>query len=446
MKLVIIGAVAAGMSAASKAKRENPHIDVEVYTLEEHISYSACGIPYYIEDKIQNKEKLIARSKEKFEDQGINIFTKHWVKKINPEAKELLVVRDENEEITVSYDKLIITTGANPIKPRLDGIDLDNIFTVKNIPDGEKIKSQIPKAKKVVIVGGGYIGLEMIDAFLPYNLDITVVERSDQLMANIDGDMAKIIEEHIAEKGINVRLGESVEAFKGNSKVEAVITDKGEYPADIVVLAIGVAPNSELAKEAGIELGVRNSIKVNDKMETSVEDIYAAGDCASHYHLLYKDDNYIPLGTTANKQGRIAGENALGGNAEFQGIIGTGIMKVIDLEVGRTGLNTREAKELGYEFFDTTITIPNIASYYPGFGKGKLKLIVEKSTGKVLGGQIVGPPLTAKRIDVIATCIQAGFTIYDMAKLDLAYAPPFSPVWDPVLVAANVSVSEFEKK
>lgn len=444
MKLVVIGAVAAGMSAASKAKREDPSIDVEVYTLEEHISYAACGLPYYIEGKIEEKSKLIARTEEKFAQQGIKIFTKHWAKSIDAAGKSIVVRKENQEEITVSYDNLLLATGASAIMPPFPGIDLDNILNVKNIPDADKIKEQLSHTKRVVIVGGGYIGLEMIDAFYTHDLDITVIERAPQLMGNIDEDMAEIIKDYLLEKGVKVKLGESVEGFSGNGKVELVKTDKAEYPADLVIMALGVSPNSELAKDAGIELGVKNTVKVNRKMETSHKDIYAAGDCTGAYHLIYKEDVYIPLGTTANKQGRVAGENMVGGNAEFQGVIGTGIMKVLEYEIGRTGLNTREAKDLNKDFFDVTITIPNIASYYPGYGKGKLKLIVESHTGTILGGQIVGPPLTAKRIDVIATCIQAGFTVMDMAKLDLAYAPPFSSVWDPVLMAANVAVRKFE--
>ncbi|QNO13740.1 FAD-dependent oxidoreductase [Alkalicella caledoniensis] len=445
MKFVVIGAVAAGMSAASKAKREDPSMEVEVYTLEDHISYAACGLPYYIEGKIEEKEKLIARSEEKFAKQGIRIFTKHWVEKIDPERNIITVMNPDGAELIVDYDKLLIATGASAIMPPLPGIDLENIFTVKNIPEADKVRNQIPKAKKVVIVGGGYIGLEMIDAFYPFGMDITVIEKAPQLMGNIDKEMAEIIDDHLYDKGIKVKLGEAVEAFTGHGKVQMVKTDKGEYPADIVIMAIGVTPNSKLAKDAGIKLGVKNAIKVNRSMETSQKNIYAAGDCVGAYHLQYEDDAYIPLGTTANKQGRVAGENIAGGEVEFQGVIGTGIMKILDLEVGRTGLNTREAEMLKKDFFDINITIPNIASYYPGYDKGKLKLIVEKGTGKVLGGQIVGPPLTAKRIDVIATSIQAGFTVRDMSKLDLAYAPPFSSVWDPVLMAANVAVNELEK-
>ncbi|WP_353893909.1 CoA-disulfide reductase [Proteinivorax hydrogeniformans] len=446
MKLVVIGAVAAGLSAASKAKREKPELEIEVYTSEEHISYGACGLPYYIEEKIGSSEKLIARTKEEFKKQGIKVVTKSLVEQINPEEKTILVKDlDNDENKTVNFDSLLIATGASPIMPPLDGINLDNIFTVKNIPDADKIKKQIPNTKKVVIVGGGYIGLEMVEAFYAHGLDITVIEMAPQLMGNIDSDMAGVIAEHLKEKGVNVCSGEKVESFQGEKAVESVKTDKGTYHADMVIMAIGVSPNSQLAKNAGIKLGVKNSIKTNRKMETSVKDIYAAGDCTAAYHLLYEDDAYIPLGTTANKQGRLAGENIAGGNSHFQGIIGTGIMKVLDLEVGRTGLNTREAKQLEKDFYETVITIPNIAGYYPGHGKGKMKLIVEKGSGKVLGCQLVGPKGIAKRIDTVAACIHNENTIWDMAKLDLAYAPPFSPVWDPVLMAANVAINKFKK-
>ncbi|WP_350342932.1 CoA-disulfide reductase [Proteinivorax tanatarense] len=446
MKLVVIGGVAAGLSAASKSKREDPKIDVEVYTAEQHISYAACGLPYYIQGLIDDSSELIARTQKQLAKNGVNVTTSTLVERIEPKEKKIVVKHlSTGERRTTSYDKLVIATGASPIVPPIEGRELDNIFTVKNIPDADQIKKQIPKAKKVVIVGGGYIGLEMVDAFFAHDMEITIVEMAPQLMGNIDSDMAEVVLKSLKEKGIKVCLSEKVESFEGRGKVEKIVTDKGSHKADMVIMAIGVAPNSWLAKDAQIQLGVKNAIKTNRKMETSEKDIYAAGDCTTAYHLLYEDYVYIPLGTTANKQGRLAGENIAGLDSEFQGIIGTGIMKVLDLEVGRTGLSSKEAKKLGKKFYETTISIPNIAGYYPGHGKGKMKLIVEKGSGTILGAQIIGPKGTAKRIDTVAACIQNNNNIWDMAKLDLAYAPPFSSVWDPVIMAANVAIKNFEK-
>lgn len=446
MKIVVIGGVAAGMSAASKAKRNNPNLTIQVFTKEEYVSYAACGLPYYIGGIVKDPHNLVARTVQEFSKQEIEVFTGHTVTKILPEKKKIKVLNKKNEEFFVDYDKLVIATGASPIIPPLEGLSLKNIFTVKSIPDAEIIKNTLQSQgiKKVVIVGGGYIGLEMVEALGYWGLDITIVELAPQLVGNIDSEMAEIVEKYLTAKGVKVRKGEKVLGFLGKEKVKAVKTNKGQIMADLVILAIGIKPNSELAKEAGIELGVKGAIKVNSKMETNISDIYAAGDCATAYHLLYKDNVYIPLGTTANKQGKIAGENISGGNAEFSGNIGTAIMKVMDIEIGRTGLSKNEANRLGKEVLESLISAPGKAHFYPDAGKTAVKLVVDKKTHVLLGAQIVGGPQVAKRIDVLATCIQAGMTVQEVGKLDLSYAPPFSPVWDPVLVAANAAIAKLK--
>ena len=445
MKIVVIGGVAAGMSAASKARRTNKNAKIEVYTEEKHISYAACGLPYYVKGEVLNSQDLGARTIEQFAAQNITVKINHKATIILPEIKEIKVLdKISGKEYYVDYDKLIIATGTKPIIPPFKGLELQNIFTVKGIPDGEKIKDFLKKEspKNGVIIGGGYIGLEMVEALKAWDLNITLIDAAPYLLGNIDQDMAQGIREYLVDQGVNVRTSEKVIGFKGQGQVEAVVTEEGEIPADIVIIAVGIEPNSQLAKETNIALSVKNAIQVNLKMETNIPDIYAAGDCATTYHLLYGGDSYIPLGTNANKQGKVAGENAAGGNEEFSGTIGTAIIKVMDLEIGRTGLSSREAQSLGKEFWEVKVQAHNKPHFYPGSGNIEVKLIIEKGTNRLLGGQIVGEAPSAKRIDVLATAIQSGLTVVDLAKLDLSYAPPFSPVWDPLLVAANVAVSK----
>lgn len=441
MKLVIIGGVAAGMSAASKARRINKEMRVEVYTDEEYISYAGCGLPYYAQGLIKVKDKLVARSPEQFAKQNIQVFRGHRVVAIRPQQKQIIVETMDGQTKTVEYDKLVIATGARPVTPDFYHHDMQNVFTVKSIPSIVALREIIEKGQvpKAVIIGGGYIGLEMAEAILEWQIDLTVIQLPHQLLRSVDADMSKIIENHLIDKGVKVRTGEKVIALEGSGKVEKVITDKGEIETDLVVLAVGIIPNSELAKNAGIELGVKNAIKVNRHMETSHQDIYAAGDCATAYHLVLREDAYIPLGTTANKQGRIAGENAAGGNSIFQGIVGTSIIKVLDLEVGRTGLNTEEAVRAGFKFRAIKIEDHTRAHYYPGGNQITIKLLINEEDNVIIGAQLVGGSGAGKRIDVLAAAVQLGLTPNQLSELDLSYAPPFSPVWDPVLVAANAA-------
>ncbi|QNB46568.1 CoA-disulfide reductase [Thermanaerosceptrum fracticalcis] len=447
-KLVVIGGVAAGMSAASKARRTNQGMEIEVYTDEEYISYAGCGLPYFVAGMVQEERKLIARTKEQFVRQGIKVFTNHKVLSILPTEMQIIVVDSEGAEKKVNYDKLVIATGARAFVPPLPGKELDNVFTVKSIPSARRIKEQMQseQVKNIVIVGGGYIGLEMAEAFAAWKKQITIVELAPQLLGNIDEDMAALVEEYLVKEGVQIRKGEKVLALEGQDQVRKVVTDKGEIPADLVILAIGIQPNSELAAEAGIQLGVKKAIKVNKYMETNIPNIYAAGDCATAYHLLYQDDAYIPLGTTANKQGKVAGENAAGGKAEFAGIVGTAIIKVLDLEIGRTGLSKREAQQLGREVQEIKVEAYTKAHFYPGSQAATIKLLIEKASQKIVGAQIVGGAGAGKRIDVLAVAVQLGLTPFALSELDLSYAPPFSPVWDPVLTVANVAVGELEKK
>lgn len=439
-KLIVIGGVAAGMSAASKARRTDPDIGITVYTDDEYISYAGCGLPYFIGGGISSKENLLARSVQDFAKQNIQVNTLSKVEAIYPQNKKISI-RDLSKDVVYedNYDRLIIATGARALIPPLDGIEQKGIFTLRTINDSLKIKDFMQTAgpRNIAIIGGGYIGLEMVENFLNQGCQITLIEKAPHIIPNMDADMAEIMTKYLLEQGVDVRTGETVQGFSGNGSVKSVITDQGEIPADLVLLSIGVLPNSELAKDCGIKLGPKNAILVDQNMNTNIEDILAAGDCATVTHLVTGKDTYIPLGTTANKQGKIAGENAAGGNNSFNGVIGTGIARVLEMEVSRTGLSERECQELGINYVSKKIKSRTAAHYCPTSKRIHLKLIAEEDTGRLLGAQIVGYQGAAMRIDMMAVAITNGSTINDLIDMDLAYSPPFSPVWDPVLIALN---------
>jgi len=455
--LAVIGGVAAGMSAAAKARRTNADLEIRVYTDEAHISYGACGLPYYISGEIEKETRLMARSVEQFATLGIKVFTRYRVEEIRP-RDQIIQVRNLNtgEMTEVAYDQLVIATGASVLVPPVEGRDLTGVFKLRNVVDGVAIRRYIEetKPKAGVIVGGGYIGLEMAETMHRYGIKVTIVEMAPQIVPNMDKDMAQILENYLISQGIEVRTAEKVLSLRGGresidqagfsgeevfppDRLQQVITERGIIPADLVLLSVGVVPNSQLAEKAGIELGVRRAIRINSRMETNLPRIYAAGDCANTTHLVTGEEVYIPMGTTANKQGRTAGENAAGGKAEFKGVVGTGIAKVLDLEIARTGLNERECQDRDLPYEVRIIKAWTKAGYYPGAGQIHVKVLAQKSGGRLLGAQIVGQAGSGKRIDVFAAALTLGATIEQLKDLDLAYAPPFAPVYDPILVAIN---------
>lgn len=444
MRIVVIGGVAAGMSAASKAKRMlGDNGVVEVYTREQEISYAACGLPYWVSGKTAEKRMLYARSVERFREQGIEVFLRHEAIKLDVEGKQVLV-RGPLGESWVSYDKLILATGSRPFIPPWPGVDLSGIFSLHNVPQADEVREWIARgARKAVIIGGGYIGIEMVEAFKLRGLEVHLVEASDRLASTtLDPDMSDYVREYLESESVTLHFNTRVLEFAGDGVLDRIVTDKGEIAADLALIATGVRPNSELARDAGIELGIRDAIKVNRKMETSAPGIYAAGDCCVDWHVQYQEDMWVPLGTTANKQGRVAGENAAGGEAVFSGIVGTGIMKVMDLEIGRTGTSGRGIDRLGQVADSVVIRARSRAGYYPNPGGGRVKLWFDADDGTIIGAQLVGTEGFAKRVDMFAMAIHAGLTVYDVAGMDLAYAPPFSPLWDPVLIAANAAVKK----
>jgi len=471
-RLVVIGGVAAGMSAASSYRRLKPAAEAIVLERDYFISYGACSLPYYVSDDVKDFNQLISLTpKVAIEERGIDVRTRHEVTDIDLEKKQVYGKNlEKNETFTLGYDKLVITTGGLPIKPPLPGIDLDHVFTIRTLLDGIAIKKFVDdwgafevcvgspeclyinrygdekRIMKAVIVGGGYIGMEMCESFRKRGLEVAVIEKMDRVLGTMDTEITSIVEEKLKDEGVKLYKGTSVEGFKGSKgKVEKVVTDKGEFDADLVLLAIGSRPNSELAKKAGIALGVAGAIQIDEYMSTNVADVFAAGDCAEAMHLVTGKKAYIALGTTANKQGRLAGENAAGLNKKFDGIVGTAVTKIFDLEVARTGLSSVDAQREGLKFFTSAIQGWSRSKAYPAGKRMTVLYVVEEGTGRLLGTQMVGQEGVAHRIDTLAACLYGRMTIEDVASLDLGYAPPFATVWDPILVAANVAVKKMKR-
>lgn len=441
MRVIVVGGVAAGMSAASKIKRNLFNTEVVVYEKGEVLSYGACGMPYLISDVIKEPESLIARKKEHFEKMGIDIFLSHEVVKIDDKKKEVTVKQLETGRCFQDrYDKLLVSSGASPIIPNVQGIDLNGIETLSTYADGIRLKQIASKqdVQNVCIVGAGFIGVELVEAMLELNKNVTLVEFKNQILPQFDKEVVLPLQDEMIRKGAALKLSEKVVAFKGDTHVKRVITDKNSYEADLVIVCIGVRPNTQFLKDTKVELLGNGAVKVNKRMESSVPDIYAAGDCATVYHqVLDTLDAYIPLGTNANKQGRIVGEVISGNNAKFEGAMGTSMIKVCGMEAAKTGISEREAIDNNFDYKAVTINGLNHASYYPDNTPVMVKLIYQAYTKRILGAQIMGYQDAAIRIDIIALAIHAGIKTYELAMIDFGYSPPFSGVWDVIHIAAN---------
>ena len=450
-KLVVVGGNAAGMSAASRAKRTNPEIEVVVFEKGEFVSYSACGLVYLISGVVKDASDLIIRTPEQFAKQGISVHRNHRVTEIDRRKRLVLGTNETGDSFQENYDKLIIATGGSAAKPPIEGIDLKNIFRLRNIKDAlaiqECLRGQSPR--KAVVIGGGYIGLEMVEALTRLGIKVVLLEQLPQLLPNFDADMSALVQAYLESEGIPVMTENQVRGFSANAAGELaeVQTESGNrFEAELALLALGVRPNVELATTAGIQLGRTGAISVEDNMCTSAVDIYAAGDCVEVKHLITNRYIYLPSGPTANKQGRVAGENAAGGYATFKGVMGTAVNKVMDIAYARTGLTETAALNLGYAVKTVLIDAPARASYYQSPPSISVKLVYDRRSGRLLGGQMVGQEGGAKRIDVIATALQARMTIEDISRLDLSYAPPFAPVWEAILVAANVAMRDLNSR
>ncbi len=451
-RLVIVGGDAAGMTAATQARRLQGPKELEIVAFERghYTSYSACGIPYYVGDVVDDLETLIVRSPKAFrEDSDISAHIRHEVVAIDLEARRVKVRDLEAEsERWEGFDRLMVATGATPVKPEWPGGDAEGIFGVQVLDDGVDIRAWVDEQKpqSAVVIGGGYIGIEMAEAFKSLGMDVSLVDQSAFPMSTLDPDMGALIAESMRQMEIDVYLEEVVESFEErDGRVDAVVTDKRTIPAEVVVLGIGVRPNVGLAEAAGIEIGVSGGVKVDRRMQTSAEGVWSAGDCAEKFHLVSRASVTIPLGTHANKEGRVAGINMGGGYETFPGVVGTAVSKVCDLEVARTGLTENEATDAGFDYLTTVTDSTTRAGYFPGTSDIKTKLIVERQSGRLLGAQIIGQEGAAKRIDVFATALWNSMTVEGMLNLDLSYAPPFAPVWDPVLIAARKAWQRVEE-
>jgi len=442
-RILIIGGDAAGMSAAGQIRKRKPGDDIVVYERSGFTSYSACGIPYYVAGLVDPETRLVVRTPEEFrEKQDLDVHIRHEVTAIDPDGGKV-TVRDleTGREFTDSFDKLLIAAGANPVVPPVEGADAAGIFSLGTLETGIAARRFIDdhRPERAVVVGGGYIGLEMAEAFACVRgMRVTLLDKSPQVMNTFDPDMAELIGNAIRSIGTELRLGEGLTGFTSrDGRVSSVLTENGEIPADMVIMGLGVRPNSSLAGEAGLKLAVRNSIFADETMATSHPAIWAAGDCASTTHLVSGKPFWVALGTVANKMGRVAGISMGGGSASLPGVLGTAMSKHCDYEVARTGLSEKEAAELGLAFSSAVIKTKTRAGYYPGAEPMHVKLVGEGGTGRLLGGQIVGGQGSAKRIDIIAAALAAGMTVNDLVDLDLGYAPPFSMAWDPVQIAGR---------
>lgn len=443
-RLVVIGGDAGGMAAASQARRMRPDLDIVAVEKGGFTSYSACGIPYLVGREVGSLDELVARDPREFRERHrIDVRIGHEAMAIDLERREV-EVRDHghNRTVRLGFDHLMLGVGAKPRRPPLPGLDNPMVHGVQNLEDADALMSDMEKRdiSNVVVIGGGYIGLEMAEACVRLGLTTTLVDQSTEVMSTLDPDMGALVSQALRNFGTDVRTSTQVEGVEDG----IVHTSEGDLEAELVILGLGVVPNTDLASEAGIELGAGGAIAVNRRQQTSVEGVWAAGDCAESYHLVLQRKVHIALGTVANKQAYVAGTNIGGGYATFPGVVGTAITRICGTEVARTGLTEEEARQGGFGFHAVTVTSSTKASYYPGAESVVVKMLAERATGRLLGAQIVGGLGAAKRIDTVATALHAGMTVQDITQLDLAYAPPLSPLWDPVQMAARKAMAAIE--
>ena len=443
MNIVIIGGVASGAKAAAKVKRLLPHASVKMFTDDTHVSYSSCGLPYFIQGNFSDYTSLLVRSPEEFKTSGIDVFLQSKVEKIFPEQKNVLVRNSESVEL-VPYDKLIIATGASPVRPKIKGIDdFENIFTVRKIEDGINIREKMLKSKNAVIIGGGYIGIEMLEAFSKNNVYTHLFERSSQIMPTLDLEMSEVAKKRlnsIENKNFELHTDSMATEFIGKDGVlTGVITSDGkQYECDLAIVCAGVKPNTELAKEAGIEIGETGAIKVNKLMRTSVEDIFACGDCAEKTHIVSVKKVWVPLGSTANKEGRCAAMNVAGVYCEFEGILGSMVTRCLNTTIAMTGLTEKEAFEIGFKPVSVVVSKYDKVAYMPDTGEITLKVVADKITGLLLGAQAVGSIGADKRVNTVTSGLIGHLTVEEFSNNELTYSPAYSLTIDPLLNAMQI--------
>ena len=442
MRVVIIGAVAAGMSAAAKLKRMKPDYEVVVYEKTDIVSFGACGLPYYVGGFFNDSNMMIAREKSKFIESGIDLKTLMEVIDVDTNNKKLKIKDIQSGSVFEdNYDKLMIATGASSITPSFDK-KFENVTTLKDMSDGIRLKALINKEenKNIVIIGAGFIGIETIEAAKKLNKNIHLIDRNNRILSKVfDEEITTLLEDELRNNNINLHLGENIQEYIGEDKIEKIITDKGEIESDLVVVAIGVRPNTSFLKNTDIEMLPNGAIIVDEYGRTSVEDVYSAGDCATIKNILTNEDMYVPLATGANKLGRIVGENLGGINSSFPGSLASSCIKVLDMEAAATGITEEKAKSLNLNYKAKFVSGFNQTHYYPGREKLSIKLIYDANTKVILGGQVAGYKDAVQRANVIATAITTKMTTDQLGMLDLCYAPPFATTWDILNIAGNVS-------
>ncbi|WP_129125767.1 FAD-dependent oxidoreductase [Geomonas oryzae] len=445
-RIVVVGANAAGAKAAAKARRINPRAEITVIDRGSFISYGACGIPYYVSDTVPDVKELmstpvgVVRDANFFKKvKGVSVKTNTEVTGIDREAKVIRLREGAGAETSLPYDKLILATGSSPFVPKIENVGLKNILTVKSIEDAELLKESALSCRAACIVGGGLIGLETAEALRQKGMQVTLVEMRDQLLPGVlDAEVAASVEKHVKQQGVTVLTGCAVTGFAGEGSVAKVMVGEREIEADLVVLAPGATPNVQLAREAGLAIGTTGAIAVDQMLRTSDPDIYACGDCCETTHLVTGKKVFVPLGSTANKQGRVAGINAAGGEATFAGVIGTSILKVFTFNAGKTGLTETEARANGFDVETVLSPAPDRAHFFPGAKPIMLKLVADRSTGRILGLQAAGEGAVDKRLDAAAAAITFKATAEQLSQLDLAYAPPYGAAMDNLIVAADI--------
>ena len=447
MKIIIIGGVAAGAKAAAKSKRLLPDAEVHIYTQDTCVSYSSCGLPYYIAGDFEDWHKLIVRTKEEFEKSGVHIHTLNRVTKILPADKKILVKNLEtNECFFVEYDRLIIATGSFPYKPEIKNNNLKNIFTLRTLQDGINIRETMEKSNHITIVGGGYIAVELIEAFVKNGKNVTVIERSAFILSVFDEEISSLIQSFILENSDNkvkILNDDSVSEFVGDDKVTGVVTQKGfGFETDMVIISTGVRPVVDIAIDAGIEIGITGAIKVNSRMQTNIPDIYACGDCVEKINMISHTPVWLPLGSTANKEGRVAAINACGGVEDFEGILNSAVLRYHVLNISMTGLTEKAAQKLGFDTVSVVITKRDRAGYMPKVQNVTLKLVADRRTHRVLGAQAIGCGDADKRVNTVSVGLLSNMRVEDLLDVDLTYAPPFSTSIDILISAARILKSK----
>ncbi|MBE0450377.1 MAG: CoA-disulfide reductase [Clostridia bacterium] len=442
--IIVIGGVAAGMSCAAKLHRESKDVEITVYEMGKEISYGACGLPYYIGDVISDSDQLIIKRPEDFITERFDIKIMNQVIRVNPVAKTI-VVRDltSGTELEKSYDQLVVASGASPVQPDFMKKRIKNVFVLRDIPDGERIKkvAMDKRIRNVAIIGGGYIGLELAEAFSNLGKDVIVINRSENIMKTFDSEIRAILLDELHRNGIELHLNDEVEELiiDEQDNVQGVKTTEGLYPADLVVVAIGVRPATSFLEGTGIEMLSNGAIIVNERLESSIKDIYAIGDCATLYHRILHENTHIPLATYANKQGRILGDILAGKKVTFPGGLGASVVKIFDLTLSQVGINEKQAISHEFDYDTAFIKGYDHASYYPNNTPVHIKYIFDKETHVLLGAQMVGKQGVAHRIDALSIVIDKAMTLEELALSDFVYSPPFSGPWDPMQVAANVA-------